>query len=57
MEKEKILEYFNKIIKEKNIKNYEIVEDSYEYENGLMLIIYEDKKHEIELEHICIEVI
>lgn len=33
----------------------EIVEDSYEFENGLLLIVYEDKEHEIEKEHICID--
>lgn len=37
-------------------KNFqEIVEDSYEFENGLLLIVYEDKEHEIEKEHICID--
>lgn len=43
-----------KIIKEQNIKEYEIVEDNYKYKNGLMLITYADKEHEEEIEHIVI---
>ena len=35
---------------------YEIVEDSYEYHNGIILIIYYDKNHEYEREHICVDV-
>lgn len=37
-------------------KHYEIVEDSYEYDNGLLLIVYEDAAHEIEKYHVCINV-
>lgn len=39
-----------------NDKHYEIVEDSYEYDNGLLLIIYNDKEHENEREHYCVNV-
>lgn len=35
---------------------YEIVEDSYEYKHGLILIIYYDDKHEYEKEHYCIDI-
>lgn len=48
----KILE---KIVKAQNIQYYEIVEDSYEYDEGLMLIVYNDEKHEEEVYHICID--
>jgi len=37
-------------------KHYEIVEDTYEYDNGLMLIVYKDAAHEIENYHICINI-
>lgn len=37
-------------------KHYEITEDTYEYNNGLILIIYEDEAHEIEREHICVDI-
>ena len=47
--------YFKKYINEHKIEYYEIVEDSYEYENGLMLIVYKDKEHKIEDYHICID--
>lgn len=42
--------------KEKQAAHYSIVEDSYEYENGLCLIIYKDKNEEVELEHICVNI-
>lgn len=35
---------------------YEIVEDSYEYTNGLILIIYYDDKHEYEKKHFCVDI-
>ena len=44
-----------KIVKAQHIEHYEIVEDSYEYEYGLMLIVYNDEKHEEEVYHICID--
>lgn len=37
-------------------QHYEIVEDTYEYENGLMLIVYQDEAHEIESRHICVDI-
>lgn len=48
-------EWLRHIAEENKYKYIEIVEDSYEYDNGLMLIAYEDEKHEVELEHICID--
>lgn len=48
-------EWLEHIAEENNYKYFEIVEDSYEYKNGLMLIAYEDEKHEVELEHTCID--
>lgn len=48
-------EYLENIAKSNNEKYYEIVEDTYEYPNGLMLITYNDEKHEDEKEHICID--
>lgn len=36
------------------MKHYEIVEDTYEYENGLCLIEYEDESHNEEVDHYCI---
>lgn len=39
-----------------NDKYYEIIEDSYEYKNGLLLIIYDDKEHEHEKTHYCINI-
>ncbi len=47
--------YLEDIAKQNNIKHYEIVEDTYEYENGLCLIEYADEKHEEEIGHICID--
>lgn len=52
---ENLEKYFEDYIKKHNIKYYEVVEDSYEYENGLLLIIYKDEKHEVEDYHICID--
>lgn len=48
-------EYLENIAKEDNITEYEIVEDTYEYENGLCLIEYEDKDRKDEIRHICID--
>lgn len=48
-------EWLEHIAVENNYKYFEIVEDGYEYENGLVLIAYEDEKHEVEQEHICID--
>ena len=48
-------DYLENIAKSNNEKYYEIVEDTYEYPNGLMLITYNDEKHEDEKEHICID--
>lgn len=41
----------------KDEKYYEIVEDSYKYKYGLILITYYDKKHEQEKEHFCINIL
>lgn len=38
------------------LEYWTIVEDSYEYENGLTLIIYKDESENVELEHICVNV-
>ena len=54
-EKDFTKEYLENIAKSNNEKYYEIVEDTYEYPNGLMLITYNDEKHEDEKEHICID--
>lgn len=48
-------EWLEHIAVENNYKYFEIVEDSYEYENGLVLIAYEDEKHEVEQEYTCID--
>ena len=39
-----------------NAKYYEIIEDSYKYENGLMLIVYFDEEYEHEVWHLCVNV-
>jgi len=39
-----------------NEEYYEIVEDSMEYENGLMLIVYFDEAHESEKYHFCVDI-
>jgi len=41
---------------EKNAAHYTIVEDSYEYENGLCLIIYKDDEEVVETEHTCVNI-
>ena len=48
-------DYLENIAKSNNEKYYEIVEDTYEYPNGLMLITYNDEAHEDEKDHICID--
>lgn len=48
--------YLEQYAKENNAEYFEIVEDSYEYEHGLMLIVYHDKDREDEDYHICIDV-
>lgn len=48
-------EYLERIAKSNGEKYYEIVEDTYEYPNGLMLITYNDEAHEDEKDHICID--
>lgn len=47
--------YLEKIAKEDEAEYYEIVEDSYKYENGLTLIEYADKEKEHEIEVISID--
>lgn len=51
-------QYLESIVKEENIKYYDIVEDSYdyEYEYGLLLIVYNDEDCEDENYHICIDI-
>ena len=49
--------YLEEYAKEENAKYYEIVEDSYEFDYGLMLIVYDDKEHEFENYHICIDIL
>lgn len=38
------------------VEHYEIAEDTYEYENGAIVIFYSDKEHEHEISHYCINV-
>jgi len=52
---EKGYELLNQCAIQNNFNHYEIVEDNYEYENGLLLIVYYDEKHEYEVSHICID--
>ena len=52
----KAYEYLKQYAKENNAKYFEIVEDNYEYEYGLLLIVYHDKKCEHEDYHICVDV-
>ena len=53
---DKAYKYLEEYAEEENAVYYEIVEDSYEYEHGLMLIVYSDKEHEDEEFHLCIDV-
>ena len=55
-EYEKAYAYLEQYANDCNEENYEIVEDSYEYENGLLLIVYSDEEHEHEDYHICIDI-
>lgn len=48
--------FLKNLAKEQNAKFYEIVEDSYEYDNGLLLIIYTDSEHKQEISHYCVNV-
>ena len=48
--------YLEKYAREHNVKYFEIVEDNYEYENGLLLIAYYDEECEYEDFHVCIDV-
>ena len=34
---------------------FDLVEDSYEYDNGLLFIIYNDKERTYEREHVCFD--
>lgn len=52
----KAYDYLESIAKDRHESFYEIVEDSYEYDNGLLLIVYSDSKHENEKYHICIDI-
>lgn len=54
---DKAYKYLEQYAKENNAEYFEIVEDSYEYEHGLMLIVYNDKEHEDEDYHVCIDVL
>lgn len=53
---EKAEKYFKDIIQKNNIKYYDIVEDTYKFENGLILIVYEDKEHQYEKDIFCVDV-
>ena len=35
--------------------DYELVEDSYEYDDGYMIVYYADEAHEDEIGHTCID--
>ena len=48
--------YLEEFAKENNVSYYDIVEDSYCFEDGLMLIAYDDEKRTVELFHHCIDV-
>lgn len=39
----------------KDEKHYEIVEDTYLYSDGLLLIVYADEEHKIETRHLCVD--
>ena len=53
---ERAKKYLENLAKEKRAKYYEIVEDTYKYENGLLLITYDDKEHECENGYTCVNV-
>lgn len=48
-------DFLEKMAEDNNEKYYEIVEDTYEYDNGLILIAYFDEEHEHEKYHHCID--
>lgn len=52
----KVNKQLEQYARDNNIKHYEIVEDSYEFENGLLFIAYDDENHEFEDFHFCIDV-
>lgn len=53
---DKAYNHLMSIVKNENIQFFEIVEDSYEYENGLILIVYLDREHEHEKTHYCVDI-
>ena len=48
--------YLIDIANKENAKYYEIVEDSYVYPHGLLLIVYSDELFENEIFHICVNI-
>lgn len=48
------IKYLQDRAKDMGAQFWEIAEDSYEVENGLMLIIYSDEAHQHEISHTCI---
>lgn len=53
---DKAHEYLEKYAKKNGAEHFEIVEESYEYEHGLVLIVYHDKEHQYEDYSVCIDV-
>lgn len=52
---EKGYNYLKKTAEKNGARFYEIVEDNYEYDYGLTLIVYMDRQHTDELYHECID--
>ena len=49
-------DYLKELAQDEEYEFYDIVEDTYEYPNGLCLIHYADKDQEEEIEHYCVEI-
>lgn len=53
MDYDKCLDIVDKFAKSKGYDHYEVVEDNYEGEDMVLLIIYNDPDHEEESSHYC----
>lgn len=49
-------DFLKELVRKQNEKYYEIVECSHDFDNGLMLIAYDDTNHNYEKYHICINI-
>lgn len=49
-------DYLKELAQDEGYEFYDIVEDTYEYPNGLCLISYTDASQEEEIEHYCVEI-